>query len=115
VTFEQQRNAAIQRLTEAGIAQAEGQPPLWRLFWRLGLNIPPRLFAGYWCVVLAEGLPFGLAWGLLMGFALWRDQMSPILIALPSALFASWLYGTATALAMAHRRSGLGLPTWREL
>ena len=115
MTFEQQRNAALQRLIEAGIAPAEGQPPLWRLLWRLGLHIPPRLFAGYWSVVLADGLPFGVAWGLLMGLALWRDQRAPILVALVSAVFASWLYGSATALAMARRRSELGLPKWRDI
>ncbi len=115
MTFEQQRTATIQRLIEAGIADTEGQPPLWRLLWRLGLKIPPRLFAGYWSVVLAEGLPFGIAWCLLFGFALWRDQQSPVAIALFSALFASWLYGSAAAWAMARRRSELGLPKWREL
>jgi len=55
-----------QHMAAAGVSRFAALPPLWRLFWRLGIKIPPPVFLGFATNALIFGGYFGLSFGLTM-------------------------------------------------
>ncbi|MDI7074987.1 DUF6404 family protein [Pseudomonas aeruginosa] len=47
-------------------------PPLIRLMWRLGINIPPLPFAPFWQVFCVMTSSFSVGYGLWMYWMVWR-------------------------------------------
>ncbi len=56
----------IQELDHQGVSSTMSAPPLFRLQWALGLEVPPPLFLGLLQYALVLGIPFGVLWGVGM-------------------------------------------------
>jgi hypothetical protein len=56
----------IQELDHQGVSSTMAAPPLFRLLWALGLEVPPPLFLGLLQYALVLGIPFGFLWGVGM-------------------------------------------------
>lgn len=115
MTFEQRRDAAFRLMDAAGVKPGLSRPPLWRLLWRLGVEIPPPLFMSGWGRALFSGLSFAVFWGALMWLLIWRAQEFPPMAAIGSAVFAGLLFGAMTTAVSLRKRRKLGLPPWGQL
>ena len=51
-----------------GVNASTAAPPLWELFWSLGLEIPPPLFMNPLLLFLFTGTNFGIFFGLIAWF-----------------------------------------------
>jgi hypothetical protein len=103
------------RHTDAlGISRATVAPPAWHLLWKLGLEVPPPLFAPFLPMALAMGAFFTVGWGLLMWlFFWWRQDMTLAAMLLP-AILAGVLFGLIMAGIYRHLARRHGLPSWAE-
>jgi hypothetical protein len=112
---DRRREAALELLASAGIQRSDYEPPLLRLLWRFGLNVPPPHFAPFWGNALVSGTFFGVFWGLSMWcLQWWRWGLGPA-AAFAAAALAGLLFGTAMALRYAYSRRKYGLPAWDEI
>ena len=63
----------IADLRMRGIEENTAIPPIWRLAWKLGLELPPPHFMAFIPLALVIGIPFGFLWGLVMWLVLWSN------------------------------------------
>lgn len=87
-----------QLMESRGIGQSTAVPPLWELLWRLGINLPPPFFMGFFSLFLFSGSVFGV----LFGFGAWvlgnRGARS---MALSEAGWVALITGAAFGFAVA--------------
>ena len=50
----------IEKLHQQGVSRYTAAPPLDRLLWKIGLNVPPPLCRGFWLNVLISGTLFAI-------------------------------------------------------
>jgi hypothetical protein len=111
----------VEELGRQGISSHAAAPPLFRLLWMLGLDIPPPFFLEFRKLALVMGTFFavleGPLWGILMWLSLWQGEI-PALIAVALTVFEAVLAGVAFGLVMARylrRKSAQsGLPSWED-
>jgi Family of unknown function (DUF6404) len=98
-----------------GISPYTLAPPIYRLFWRLGLEVAPPLFSAFLTNVLLMGGFFASAWGLCMWLFAWSflGNISPVIV-LPFALIAGGLFGVIMALYSRYKAKQLKLPPWSQ-
>ena len=101
-------------LAQRGVGKYTTAPPLYRLLWRLGIEVPPPHFAGFWTLAIFMGVFFGVFWGIFMWFFLWRSEDMPLAIAIGSSLIAGVLFGVTMAAYYRWRASKLALPRWED-
>lgn len=103
---------------ESGMALLESKGlkrqglPLNGLLRRIGIAVPPPLFAGFWLNTIVYTVPFGILFGAL-NFAL-RSDRSPGALAIQVVLTAI-LYGLAMAFWTRRVAAKHGLPRWDDL
>jgi hypothetical protein len=59
VTHREKVDHLLSELTAKGINQYTIAPPMFRMFWKLGIEIPPPFFIPFLPLALLFGLPFG--------------------------------------------------------
>jgi len=97
-----------------GIRHSTYAPPAWRILWRMGIKVPPPLFAPFWpCAILLSGY-FVVAWGLFMWLFAWSHRDMPLWLMLSSALFAGLLFGLCMAAYYRHVAHKHNLPAWPD-
>ncbi|MFZ6755568.1 DUF6404 family protein, partial [Undibacterium sp. Dicai25W] len=107
--------AALKLLESIGISRSNYAPPLVRLLWRVGIDIPPPHFGGIFTNALLMGTFYGTAWGIIMWMAVWSHEgMSPI-GALITSVCAGILFGFGMSGYYAYNRRKHNLPKWSEL
>jgi len=107
--------AALRHLDLAGVHRRHSAPPLHRLLWRMGFNVPPPILASVASNALLMGSWFTVGWGVLMWLLVWRNTHMPAGGAVFSALLAGVLFGLLMAVVMRVMRLRRGLPLWRDL
>ena len=103
-----------QRMAELGISPSNAVPPLWKLLWQSGVDIPPPLFMGFGSIALLMGGFFGVFWGLLMWVIMWSRQGMPTWLVLAAAAMAGVLFGLCMAAYFRHLARRHKLPSWAE-
>jgi len=104
----------IRDLTKRGVNPYTSAPPLFRLLWKLGVELTPPLFRSFLGTALFMGSFFGAFWGLVMWLLLWHhDSMSLLGAGIVSASAGS-LFGGAMGAYYRHKRAKLSLPAWRD-
>ena len=112
--FEQKLAAALALLASSGMRRSNYAPPSHRLFWRVGVKVPPPHFVSFAVNFLNCGLWFAVAWGLLMWFTFWsREVMSPQ-VAVGTAALAGVLFGLGMACYYRYGARKHGIPLWRD-
>jgi len=114
MTHSEKVEAARRQLTGSGVAESNWAPPLWKLMWWMGLEVPPPPFLGFWRnALLMGGLCAASFWGL-MWFGLWSRQGMPAWTAVLLAVAGGSLFGVFMALY--HRRMARKhrLPAWSD-
>lgn len=103
----------LKDLGQKRIGQYTIAPPIYRLLWRLGVEVKPPHFASFWSLVAPLGMAFGVFWGVIMWFFIWR-QSTPVSVAVGTAVLAGLLFGIIMALYYRGRARKLGLPKWAD-
>ena len=112
--FEQKLAAALALLASTGMRRSNYAPPMHRVLWWAGLQVPPPHFVSFGWNFVDTGLWFGVVWGILMWFMVWaREGMSPY-VALIAAAFAGCFFGLCMAAYYRHGARKHGIPSWRD-
>jgi len=99
-------------LGQQGIGQYTIAPPIYRLLWRLGIEVAPPLFASFWSLATFMAVSFGAFWMIFMWFIVWPLR-SPVSLAVAAAL-AGLFFGLTMAAYYRGRARRLGLPRWED-
>ncbi|MES2130110.1 MAG: DUF6404 family protein [Pseudomonadota bacterium] len=113
--FKQRRAAALALLAQTGIMRSNYEPPLLRMLWRAGVEVPPPHFATSWKVGLIAGAYFCVAMGTLMWIVGLFGQQRALEALAGSALVAGLFFGLAMAAYYAYGKRKYGLPDWEQL
>lgn len=113
--FEQRRDKAIALMEEKKMWRSNYAPPILRLMWRMGVNMPPPPFAPFWLNTLFFGVWFGPLWGVLMWFMVWKNQGYTGDEALILSLVTGLLFGFFMALFHYWRKKANRLSDWNDL
>jgi hypothetical protein len=87
-------------------------PPLFRLAWALGLDVPPPLFLGFLPLTLLMGAFYGAFWGAFMWVLQWRAWQMPWGLAALTAACAGLVFGLCMAGYYRRKAARLRLPPW---
>lgn len=112
MTFEEKVQAHIAHARAHHIAKGTAAPLLWRMFWKLGWQLPPPLFLGFATLVLIYGSFFGTFWGLTMYLLDWHARGISVPMALGLAALAGLLFGSLLAAVLRRTARRLALPAW---
>ena len=103
-----------QHLPELGISPLTAAPPLFHLFWRIGIEIPPPLFMSFSTLALIMGGLFAIGFGLFLWLLL-PFHNTPYATSIPVvATMAGVLFGLAMATYYRHIIKRASLPSWLE-
>jgi Family of unknown function (DUF6404) len=111
----------IAELTKRGFSQYTVAPPVFRLLWAIGYDVPPPMFNSFWRNFGWMSGIFGISFGLIFGgvFILPKWLATPdkfsILEALAfTTLFSGLLFGLSMATYFHAQAKKLKLPSWDE-
>jgi hypothetical protein len=110
----QKRQEALQLLAATGMWRSNYQPPMLRLLWALGIDIPPPHFARFLPNVISSGIFFGATWAILLYLLHGWPEGTSWLIALKKAGISGALFGIAMASYYAHGKRKYHLPDWKN-
>src|SRR5690349_21274408 len=113
MTHQQKVDLLIADLREQGVSPFTTAPPLFRLLWALGLDVPPPLFLGFLTLTLVMGTFFGGVWGALMWLLEWGLRV-PGAMTVPTAAAAGLFFGLSMAAYFRWKAARLGLPRWES-
>jgi hypothetical protein len=105
-----QHVAAFRILDRTGIWKSNYAPPVFRLLWRLAVNVSPPHFMSFFGAAALAGIGFGVVWGLfmLLFFAASGGVNLPIL--LWASIAAGVMFGLTAATYYAYGRRRHQLP-----
>lgn len=113
--FETRKAKALDLLRGTGMRESNYLPPATRLLWRLGVEVPPPHFAGFFGAALVSGTFFGVVWGVLMWLIVWQHQGLSLAATSLTVLSAGLLFGLFMAAYYAWGRRKHALPAWEQL
>jgi len=115
MTFDEKKKRAFALMAQKKMWSCNYEPPLFRLLWKLGSEIPPPPFAPFWLNTLFSSVTFGFIWGLFMWLFSWNNTGYSPLIALERCVITGLLFGVAMALFYYWRKRANNLPDWNSL
>jgi hypothetical protein len=113
--FESNRTEALRLLKATGIRESNYRPPLLRLMWRLGFQVPPPHFVGFARIAWVMGVFMSVSWGSIMWLVQWRSMNLPLSVAFGCSVIVGALFGLCMATYYAHGRKKHNLPAWHSL
>jgi hypothetical protein len=115
MTFEEKCSFAIQELESAKIWKSNYNPPIVKLIHRLGFQVPFPHYNSFLSNALFIGSFFGLVWGLLMYFLIWREQNISLVTFATAVIFAGTFFGISMALYYWYGFKKYNLTPWVEI
>ena len=112
--FDARLRQALAFIASKGVRPSTAAPPLYRLFWKMGLKVPPPLMAGFFSIALLMGGFFGVFWGLLMWLLMWGRTGMPMAAAAVLALLAGALFGLLMAAVLRWQARNKQIPAWKD-
>jgi hypothetical protein len=109
-----QLNMMLESLSRRGLGPYTCAPPLHRWAWKLGIALPPPLFASFATNCLLFGTCFAVAWGGLMWLWCWSQRNTPWPVMLMAALLGGLSFGVGLALWYRQQARRHALPVWEH-
>ena len=113
--FESRLAVAHEELSRKGVWKSNYNPPLVQLIRKLGINMPPPYYQGFFSNFALCLTFFAPAWGLINWFVTWRGLGLPVLEAIYSSLLTGALFALAMAIFYLIRCKQLKLTDWHSL
>lgn len=107
--------AAQAEMLAAGMKPSHTNPLLFRWLGGMGLNVRPPHYQSFAVNVLVNGAYFGVFWGVIMYWWVWRAQGTPIPVATGFGAFAGLLFGILMAALILWQRRSKSLSRWQDL
>jgi hypothetical protein len=109
MTQRQKVDHLIEELGKQGVDSDTAAPPLFRLFWKLGLDLPSPFFLSFGNLALVMGTCFGMLeiplWVILMCLSLSPGETVLVAVSTGAA------YGLVMAWYLRSKAAQLGLPS----
>ena len=109
MTHRQKVDHLIEGLGKQGVDSDKAAPPLFRLLWKLGLDLPPPFFLSFGKLALMMGTCFGVLeiplWVILTCLSLSTEETVLVAVSTGAA------YGLAMAWYLRSKAAQLGLPS----
>ncbi len=107
----------IAELGGQGYSEFTVAPPLFRMLWKHGIDIPPPLFMSFWPIMGLMGPLFAIGFGTfaaLFIIPMWLMGLDnvPILRSLVATVCAGLLFGVTMATYCRYQAKKLQLPSW---
>jgi hypothetical protein len=113
-TFQYKIAAARTLLASKGLWRASYAPTVVAFLWRMGVEIPPPHFVGFFGNFAFSSVLFGSVWGALMWLLWWSSHgTSPIAAAATSAI-AGLVAGLCIASYYHYSAHKYSIPRWDE-
>ena len=114
MTHREKVDRLVRELRQRGVSRYTTAPPLFRILWAAGLEIPPPFFIAFLPLMLLVVVSFGVLFGALA----WLTEpvtfrLSSTILLLLSAT-AGLLFGVIMATYFRWKATRLGLTSWRE-
>ncbi len=112
--FSRKLNKALALLQRAGISEGNYCPPMYKLYWKAGLRLPPPHFLGFLGHIFMVGLPVSLS---VLGFYIMANSQDEFrlidifVLMLGVAVFVGLVMASYYELSRRKHR----LPTWAAL
>ena len=113
--FDAKLKRAFVILEAAGVGKNSYSPPLYRIFWKCGLRVPPPQMSGFMINAILMGAFFAIGWGALMWVIVWSWQDTSLRTMVVASALAGLLFGLAMAAYARFTARRLMLPEWRRL
>jgi hypothetical protein len=107
VTHREKLDRLLPELEARGVGQYTIAPPVFRLFWSIGLEIAPPLFMGFLPLAFLLGLMWGITMSIIMSLIAGRHAMLPFAI-------GGVPFGLITAAYFRWKARTLKLPEWND-
>ena len=104
----------VDDLGKRGVGAYTVAPPVYRLLWRLGIDVVPPHFAAFWPLAVSMGVFFAVIWGLVMSLFDWKATEPHPGTLFVSALIAGLIFGLLMARFYQSRARRLSLPRWED-
>jgi Family of unknown function (DUF6404) len=116
MTHQDKIDFLLRHMDTLGVPRSTAAPPVWRMFWRLGVPATPPLFLGFLTLTLCISLLFAFSWGILIWLAssLWTDFPVSILILSGGAVLAGLFFGLFMAAHFRTIAKRHNLGPWSE-
>lgn len=115
MTFQARRAQSLDILKRTGMWRSNYEPPILRVLWKIGIEIPPPHFLPFWQVLVLGAGWFAGAWGSIMWLGEWSKHGVSIMSAVGTASVAGVFFGIAMAIYYAHGRRKHRLPKWNAI
>ena len=112
--FDARLQHALALIEAKEVRRSTAAPPIYRLFWRLGWQVPPPLMAGFFSVALLMGSFFGVFWGLAMWLLMWGRAGMPVPMVAAIALLAGVSFGLIMAAILRAQAQNKRIPAWKD-
>jgi hypothetical protein len=113
-THQQKVEHLIADLRKQGVSPYTVAPPLFRLLWAMGFDVPPPFFLGFLTLTLLMGAFFGILWGACMWLLQWQAWHMPVELAVMTSAGAGLAFGLSMAAYYRWKAARLRLPPWES-
>lgn len=113
--FDRRHAAALTEMAVAGMKASQANPLGARLLAKAGFRTIPAPYRSFQSNTLFMGLYFGVLWGVLMYFWIWRGQNMTVQHAVAAAAVAGLLFGLGMAAVANWQRKRWHLSRWQDL
>ncbi|WP_075792809.1 DUF6404 family protein [Massilia putida] len=113
--FRVQLDRSLAVLLARGLSRHHAEPLLFRMLWKLGINVRPPHFLGFASIAIVYGVWFACVWGGFMWTLVWSHQGIGIAGVALRAVIAGACFGLLMAWLYARERREFALPAWEAL
>lgn len=116
MTHDEKVTRLLNDLGQRGISRYTIAPPMYRLLWRLGIELKPPHFASFWSLAAVMGVGYGVFLAVFMGASTWASvrQSKPLSAVIGIAALAAVLFGLFMGGYYRMQARKLGLPRWEN-
>jgi len=112
--FQLQLHRSLAVLSQRGLPRHRYEPPLFRLLWKIGIQVPPPHYMGFAKVSVCFGAWFAVFWGSLMWLLMWSRQGRGLADDALAATVAGACFGLIMAWFYERDRRKFSLPAWES-
>jgi hypothetical protein len=112
MTHDEKVTLLLDDLGHRGINRYTIAPPLYRLLWRLGIELKPPHFASFWSLVAITGVGYGVLLAVIMWAFVWQSR--PVSVVIGTAALAAVLFGLFMGAYYRMQARKLGLSRWEN-